>query len=163
MNDDPKFIVDASLSGLAKWLRLLGFNTVVYDREAGRSMMRQAQTDQRILLTRRRDMMERQFSGSINLLPETDVPGQLDFIIKKLSLSIKPEKMYTLCLGCNERLNPLVREAVVDLVPEYVFEHCHQYNQCPKCRKIFWPGTHQRNTFRFLEINNIKINFDGRI
>jgi len=30
MNTEPKFIADASLAGLARWLRLLGFDTVVY-------------------------------------------------------------------------------------------------------------------------------------
>lgn len=63
MYGDVKFIVDASLAGLAKWLRLLGYDTVIYPKQAGRPMMSRAQSEARILLTRRRDMMERQFSG----------------------------------------------------------------------------------------------------
>ena len=63
MSAEIKFITDATLAGLAKWLRLLGFDTIVYGSEAGRSMMRQAQSQERILLTRRRDMRERQFAG----------------------------------------------------------------------------------------------------
>jgi hypothetical protein len=157
MNDDPQFIADASLSGLARWLRLLGYDTVVFEREAGRSMMRQAQADQRILLTRRRDMMERQFSGRVYLIPHMKTGEQLTFIVHKLALDIKPEKMHTLCLSCNTSLTPVEKERICDLVPEFVFEHCGQYHQCPKCRKIYWPGTHGQNALRFLEKHHINI------
>lgn len=157
MNEDPKFIVDASLAGLARWLRLLGYDTVVYGSRAGRPMMRQAQSQARILLTRRRDMMERQFSGRLFLLPETGVGEQLLFVINKLSLEINQKKMYTLCLVCNETLHAVEKENVRDRVPQFVFENCSHFNQCRKCQKIYWRGTHQRNALRFLEQNKIKI------
>jgi len=157
MSADPKFITDASLAGLAKWLRLLGYDTVVYEKEAGRPMMRQAQCQARILLTRRRDMMERQFTGRLLLLPEAGVGGQLFFVISKLSLKINKEKMHTLCVRCNEPVLPVEKETIRDQVPQFVLENCSHFNQCKKCRKIYWQGTHQRNALQFLEKNNIKI------
>lgn len=162
MSDDPKFIADASLAGLARWLRLLGYDTVIHGNEAGRPMMRQAQSQARILLTRRRDMMERQFTGRLFLLPETGVGDQLLFVISKLALEINQKKMYTLCLGCNEPLHPVERETVRDRVPQFVFENCSHFNQCEKCRKIYWQGTHQRNALRFLEQNKIKFNLNDK-
>lgn len=158
MTPDPKFITDASLAGLAKWLRLLGFDTIVHGSEAGRPMMRQAASEQRILLTRRRDMLERQFSGEVHLLPEGSTGRQLRFVFSKLSLKVRSEKMFRICLICNALLHPVRREDVRDLVPPYVFENCDQYNQCDRCGKIYWPGTHVRNALQFLKNNNI---FDG--
>ncbi|PKN20971.1 MAG: hypothetical protein CVU71_04125 [Deltaproteobacteria bacterium HGW-Deltaproteobacteria-6] len=157
MSGDPKFIVDASLTGLARWLRLLGYDAAIYGNEAGRPMMRQAQSQARILLTRRRDMMERQFTGQLLLLPETGVGGQLFFVVSKLSLEISKEKMHTRCLGCNEPVIPVEKENIRDRVPQFVFENCGHFNQCPKCRKIYWPGTHQRNALGFLEKHHITI------
>jgi uncharacterized protein len=157
MNNDPKFITDASLSGLAKWLRIMGFDTIVYGGEAGRPMMRQASGEHRILLTRRRDMMERQFSGEAYLLPPGNTGRQLCLIISKLSLEVHFEKMFRICLICNSRLHPVIRENARDLVPPYVFENCREYNQCDHCGKIYWPGTHCRNALLFLKNNNIKI------
>src|SRR5690606_8484674 len=103
MTAQPKFINDASLTGLAKWLRLLGYDTVVYSGKAGRPMMRQAQGQNRIVLTRRRDMLERQFSGEIFLLPAAGTGPQLGFVIRKLSLTINYDKMYRICLICNSK------------------------------------------------------------
>jgi uncharacterized protein with PIN domain len=119
--------------------------------------MRQAAGEGRILLTRRRDLMERQFSGSLILLPDAATVKQLSFVLRKLSLEIQPQNFYTLCLSCNQKLVFLERESVRDLVPEYVFEHCTAYTHCPQCQRIFWPGTHQRNALRFLKANGIAV------
>ena len=157
MNTPTRFLADAALSGLARWLRLLGFDTVCVQEKAGRPLMRQAAGEDRILLTRRRDLLERQFSGSLLLLPDAAKAKQLSFVLRKLSLEIQPQNFYTLCLSCNQKLTSLERESVRNLVPEYVFEHCAEYTQCPECRKIFWPGTHRRNALRFLKDNGILV------
>lgn len=157
MTGNPKFITDASLAGLARWLRLLGFDSLVYGGEAGRLMMRQAQMQQRILLTRRRDLLERQFSGEILLLPDGQVNAQLRFVIRKLSLDISEKKMYTLCLGCNETLESREKADVRNLVPQFVYDTCDHFNQCPRCRKVYWRGSHARNVLGFLEENKITI------
>jgi uncharacterized protein len=155
MNGEPRFIADASLAGLSKWLRILGYDTAVYFQEAGRSMMRQAQESGRILLTRRTDMMERQFSGRMILVPETEILKQLAFVVCKLSLEIHPHYLFTICLSCNEKLSPVKPEEVRDAVPEYVYEHCPSYNRCPKCGKVYWPGTHVQHILKNLKDNGI--------
>ncbi len=157
MTTETKFFADATLAGLARWLRLLGYDTVCFQGKAGRPLMRQAAAEGRILLTRRRDLMERQYSGRLLLLPGTSAVKQLSFVIGKLSLEIQTQNLYTLCLSCNQRLISLERQNVRDLVPEYVFEHCVEYTQCPECRKIFWPGTHRRNAFQFLKDHGIAV------
>lgn len=157
MNTPARFLADATLSGLARWLRLLGFDTVCVQGKAGRPLMRQAAGEGRILLTRRRDLLERQFHGHLLLLPDTAVAKQLSFVLGKLSLEIHARNLYTLCLSCNQKMISLERQSVRDRVPEYVWEHCTAYTQCPECRKIFWPGTHRRNALRFLKDNGILV------
>ena len=157
MTAPPKFITDASLTGLAKWLRLLGYDTVVYSGKAGRPMMRQAQEQNRIVLTRRRDMLKRQFSGEIFLLPAAGTGPQLGFVIRKLSLKINYDNMYRICLICNSKLHPAARGEVYDQVPPFVYENYDRYNRCDRCGKVYWPGTHIRNALRFLKDNDITI------
>lgn len=155
MHAEPRFMADASLSGLTKWLRLLGYDAIVFQGAGDTVMMRQAAESGRILLTRRRDMTERQYSGTILLLNETAKLKQLAFVVSALSLNIHSKKFFTRCLSCNENLLPVNRENVRDAVPAYVYEHCSYYNQCPKCRKIYWPGTHGRNAITYLQNQGI--------
>jgi hypothetical protein len=151
--EEVKFITDASLGRLATWLRILGYNTVVFPNQAGREMMRKAATEGRIVLTRRKDMTQRQFSGRLYLIIDIKVGNQLNDVISKYSLKINPQKMFEICLECNEKPLPVEREEVRDLVPPFVFENCTEYNQCPRCRKIYWAGTHQRNALEFIKKN----------
>lgn len=150
-SESPKFITDASLAALAKWLRILGYDTVVFPKEAGRQMLRQAFAEDRIVLTRRQDMTERQFSGVLFIITDMKTGGQLNAVLEKFSLKIDRQKMFGICLGCNQRLVPVRKEEVRDFVPFYVFENCDQYNRCSQCKKIYWMGTHTDNALRFME------------
>jgi len=149
--ENLRFITDASLSRLAKWLRILGYDTVVFTKEAGREMLRQADMEGRVVLTRRGDMTERQFSGILFLITDIKVGGQLNSVIEKFFLKIDRKHMFGICLECNKKLHPVGKEVIRDLVPPYVFENCDQYNQCPSCSKIYWMGTHPRNALKFME------------
>jgi uncharacterized protein with PIN domain len=149
--DNQKFITDASLGKLAKWLRLLGYDTLVFPKEAGREMLRLAAAEGRIVLTKRHDMLERQFCGNLFLVVGVDLGSQLNDVISKFSLKINQQKMFGICLKCNERLYPVTPEEVRNLVPPFVFENCTQYNKCPRCQNVYWAGTHQRNAWQFMK------------
>lgn len=151
MPENTKYLTDGTLSKLAKWLRLLGFDTIVYPYEAGRKMLNLANSEKRIALTRRLDMLERQFSGQLYFVAGIGIGNQLKEVIAKFSLTIEKEKIFSICLKCNERLYPVKKEEVYNLVPPYVFANCSKYNKCPTCLRIYWAGTHQRNSLQFLE------------
>jgi uncharacterized protein len=151
MPENPKYIADATLAKLAKWLRLLGYDTIVFPREAGREMLNLADAGKRIVLTKREDMSERQFSGELYYVAGKYLGSQLKEVITKFSLTIDKQKIFRICLKCNERLFTVRKEEVHDLVPPYVFANCSEYNKCPRCQSIYWHGTHQRNALQFLE------------
>jgi uncharacterized protein len=151
MSERPKYLTDNSLSKLAKWLRLLGYDAAVFPREAGREMLRRADAEKRIVLSRRQDLLERQFSGILYLVKGNDVGSQLREVIAEFSLVIEKKKMFRICLLCNEKLISTAKEEVRDLVPSFVLANCHEYNRCHRCLRLYWAGTHQRNSLQFLE------------
>jgi uncharacterized protein with PIN domain len=71
------------------------------------------------------------------LITDVDVGNQMNAVIKKFSLKIDRRKMFGICLECDEKHNPVGREEVREQVPLFVFENCTQYNQCPRCHKIY--------------------------
>ena len=151
MSEDPKYLTDGALSKLAKWLRIIGYDAIVYPHEAGRNLLNLAAAEKRIVLTRRRDMLKRQFSGQLYLVKGVDVGSQLKEVIAEFALPVRREKMFSICLRCNEKLQPAEKDEVYNLVPSYVFANCDVFNKCPSCQRIYWEGTHRRNSLQFLE------------
>jgi len=46
------------------------------------------------------------------------------------------------CLDCNVPLEPLARESARPLVPFFIYQIHYEFRRCPKCRNVFWPGSH---------------------
>ena len=148
-----KFITDSNLGKLAKWLRILGYDTTYHAGNADRSFLSKAQKEGRIALSRKKDMAERQFSGQLIVIQYDHVGDQLREVLNQLSLMPEPEQFFTLCLKCNEQLKKVSRDEVSGMVPDYIFT-CHtEFHLCARCGGIFWPGTHRNNVDRFLKMH----------
>jgi uncharacterized protein with PIN domain len=49
------------------------------------------------------------------------------------------------CADCNVMLTSLSDCDAAPLVPRYVSQHYREFLQCPKCSRVFWPGTHWKD------------------
>ncbi len=138
-HSDPQvsFLCDQNLGRLARWLRIMGFDTE-YMHTWDESMIERARAAGRILLTRRRDFAaDRQ-----SIVLESDfLKDQLRFLDKHLKLS---EKLlpYSRCSICNASLKCVKAQDVKNLVPEYVSATRETFVRCPHCQRIYWKGTH---------------------
>jgi len=137
--------VDNNVGKLAKWLRIMGYDTVFFDGTSDSVMVARALKEDRIILTRDTRIMKRGVitSGRIKaVLVTSDEPEpQLQQVITALKLNCE-FKPFSLCLECNQRLVAKTREEVKDRVPPYVFQTQNQYMECPSCHRIYWRGTH---------------------
>jgi uncharacterized protein with PIN domain len=150
----PKFIVDANVGKLARWLRMLGYDTIfVHDIDDG-LLVDIGLKEERVLLTRDTQIMLRHAvtSGKVKALltPEDDPREQMRKVITEMKLD--REREFTLCLECNVPLAPRSRDEVENLVPPYVYKTQTQYQQCPACGRIYWRGTHWEHMNRELEM-----------
>jgi len=151
---DINFIVDSNAGKLARWLRMMGYDTLFFnDIEDGR-LVDMAMKQGRVVVTRDTQIAKRRVVASGNLrvvLTRDDDPRkQLLQVMKELGLDCR-ERQFTRCLECNRRLVPRSREEVKDLVPPYVFSTQTQYMQCPSCSRVYWQGTHWQRMKRALE------------
>ena len=142
-----KFIADNNVGKLARWLRLIGYDTLLFKEKDDNTMINTALNEDRVILTKDAQFMRRRLvtNGKLKtLLIEQDDPGsQIRGVVKSLKLDYHCSP-FSLCLECNEALLPRSREEVQKSVPPHVLETQTQYTECPACHRIYWQGTHWR-------------------
>ncbi len=130
---------------LAKWLRMMGYNTLFFSGDNDSRMITLAQKEARVILTKDTQIMRRRVvaSGQIKtILIKSDKP-EIQMHQVMATLDLDPQfKPFSLCLECNQPLLERSQHQVKDLVPPYVFQTQSQYMACPKCHRIYWRGTH---------------------
>lgn len=140
-----KFIVDINVGKLAKWLRLMGYDTLLFKDEDDGEMIKIASQQNRIILTRDSQFMKRRLitEGKIKaiLVKGDNFKIQLQQIASALDLDFE-FKPFSLCLECNESLIEKNKDKVRNIVPPYVFKTQSHYMECPSCHRIYWHGTH---------------------
>jgi len=145
-----KFIADINLGRLALRLRMLGYDTLFYRGAADRNFLRKAQQENRVVLTRKRDLAKREFDGVLLVTESDRVERQVEEVLENLNLEPDPDRYFSLCLRCNVLLEEVAKEDVVNRVPPYVFENNSRFMICSRCGAIYWPGTHIENARKWI-------------
>ena len=136
------------LGTLAKWLRILGYDTL-YDQELNdHQLVRLARAEDRVLLTRDRELARRR-GVRILLVTSECLDEQIGQILADLDL--EPRHAYSRCPVCNERLETIDRETARSRVPAYVVRAHDTFRSCPSCQRVYWRGTHWRQIEEKLE------------
>ena len=142
---EQRFIVDANAGKLAKWLRMMGYDTLFFKGTDDGIMVKLALAQSRTVITRDTEFMKRRAvsSGRVKaLLVSGDDPSvqmQASFTALGLDKNYRP---FTRCLECNTELSRRDKIDVRGSVPKRVYTLQEQYMQCPACRRIYWRGTH---------------------
>ena len=148
-----RFIADHNVGKLAKWLRMMGYDTLFFTGEDDWEMVIKALRENRILLTRDTGIMKMGVvtSGRVRaILIESDrSEEQLRQVNSEVPLD--DSRFLTLCLECNRMLEERTKEQVKDRVPPYVFKTQEHYMECPSCHRIYWKGTHWQSMASRLE------------
>jgi uncharacterized protein with PIN domain len=141
----PTFIADINVGKLARWLRVLGYDTLLFRGKNDADMVTAALAEDRILLSRDSRLMERKLitRGQISaiLIKSGDVREQLKQVLESVKRLPTPIPL-SRCLEDNEPLVAKIKEEVRECVPAYVFQTQNEYTECPVCCRIYWKGTH---------------------
>jgi len=128
------------LGRLAKWLRIIGYDTLYFRDIDDSQLIRRAIRESRIVLTRDTELYKRGGFQGI-LIGHEHLENQLTQVIRDACLRPRIH-MGVRCPLCNEPLEDTSRDEVRGLVPQYVLTRHHHFARCPRCGKIFWRGTH---------------------
>ncbi len=142
-----KFLLDSMLGRLAKWLRIMGYDTYYQSKYKLDELYELSQD--RIFITKNKALSAK-LKGI--LLISNNIEGQLKELKQKLDLTQKSDIWFSRCIICNTKLRKANPHWAQESVPEYVYiENKNQIKFCPVCKKFYWPGTHRQNMIRKLK------------
>ena len=151
---ETTFIVDSNAGKLARWLRMMGYDTLFFNNIDDGHLVDIAIREGRAVVTRDTQVAKRRAAANgalrVILSREDDPKKQLLQVMKELKLDCR-ETQFTRCLECNQRLVPMGKDDVKGLVPPHVFQTQTQYMQCPSCSRVYWQGTHWQQMKKALD------------
>ena len=138
---EPKFILDVHLGKLARYMRMLGFDTAYKNIFCDEEIVRQSLNEKRTILTRDLGILKRSEVTHGYFVRNTNPTAQAKEIINRFQLQ-KRISIFSRCLVCNEILLPVDKESIWDRIPEKVKVNCSSFYRCSQCNRIYWKGTH---------------------
>jgi len=144
VDKEVKFFVTKELGKLAKWLRILGFDTCYSSSSQKSHIIISSLREGRIILTKNKRIGSR-VGICFVYIKDDFIKEQLQQIIKELKLVIDKDKFFSRCVLCNQALIFINKQNVKSKVPEYVYNTQEVFSECVKCGRIYWKGTHWGN------------------
>ncbi|WP_338599821.1 DUF5615 family PIN-like protein [Sulfolobus tengchongensis] len=126
-----KFVVDAMLGKVARWLRIMGYDTLYSNKLEDWKILKIAETQKRIIITRDRGLYSRSVKRGLKcilLSPDFDIIQDLAYIALKSKIDLSVNVDATRCPQCNSILNKISENKWM----------------CTKCKKEYWKGKHWR-------------------
>jgi uncharacterized protein with PIN domain len=142
-----RFVADVHLGRLARYLRLLGFDTVYRRDLDDPALVRISVRERRILLTRDVGLLKHGAVTRGHRLRSTDPEQQVREVIEAFDLRRAVEP-FSRCMSCNAPLRAIPRSRVEGRVPPDVFRRFRRFAVCRECGRFYWRGTHFRRLER---------------
>ncbi len=154
----PAFVLDNHLGKLARYMRLLGFDTLYPEGHPDDEQLAQIAHEQgRVMLTRDRRLLMRKLIEYGYCLRSTDSRQQLIEVLDQFDLrnQIQP---WLRCLKCNGLLKRVAKEEIIDQLEPKTKKYYSDFRQCQDCGQVYWKGSHFEKLERF--INSL---FEGAV
>ncbi|WP_119156215.1 Mut7-C RNAse domain-containing protein [Caldimonas tepidiphila] len=137
----PRFAADAHLGRLARYLRFAGYDTLFRNDWPDAELVATAAAEDRMLLTRDRDLLMRREVRQGCYLHETEALAQFRELARRVGLA--PEGGGAgRCMLCNAVLEPVPKAEVAAQLPPRTREHFDAFWRCPECARVYWRGSH---------------------
>ena len=144
-----RFVADSHLGRLARFLRLLGLDTL-YDRDwSDPDLVRISTSERRIILTRDVGLLKH---GSVThgyYVRSTDPRKQVAVVVRRFHLA-QDLAAFTRCMACNGELIPVAKKEIAHRLAPKTRRHVDDFQVCTSCDKIYWQGAHHSELRRIV-------------
>lgn len=158
----PRFLCDAMLGSLARWLRFFGYDAAFLEPgPEDRVLADRARVEGRWLLTRDRVLAA---VGPRSLLIRSHgLEEQLAEVFSRLDLRPEATLENARCGECNGSLEGATREEIADVTPPHVLATAPRFRRCTGCGRVYWPGTHGAKILARMERVAALVGTDTRV
>lgn len=136
-----RFIADAHLGQLAKNLRMLGFDVLYRNDYSDAEVARIAAEEDRIVLTRDRDLLIRKEIVRGCYLHALSGDAQLLEVVSRFGLA-RTGRAFSRCLNCNSELRAVAKDEIEQRVPLHSRQIYECFYECSGCAQVYWEGSH---------------------
>ena len=146
-----RFLLDNHLGRLARYLRLLGFDTLYFNNAYDDAQLAElAHNKDCILLSRDRGLLKRSQVIHGYCLRSKDPRQQVADVLHRYQLAaqIKPWRR---CLRCNGTLQPVAKEQILHRLEPKTKRYYTDFQICADCEQIYWRGSHFRKLASFVD------------
>lgn len=145
-----RFVLDIHLGQLARYLRLLGFDTLYQNDYQDEELARISNQEGRILLSRDRGLLKRNLVSRGYCVRESDPQQQLIELTQRFDLR-RQMNPFQRCLRCNGVLEPIAKEAISQRLMANTRQYYQEFRICSDCRQIYWKGSHYHHMKRLIK------------
>lgn len=145
----PRFVLDVNLGTLAKYLRLCGFDTLYRNDYTDDRIATLSAEQERILLTRDRDVLKRRIVSHGYFVRDDDPRQQLREVIDRFDLG-DTASPFSRCAMCNGALRDVDKAAIMHRLEAGTRRHYDTFRECAECGRLYWRGSHIRGIERML-------------
>lgn len=149
-----RFVADAHLGGLARLLRMAGFDTLYDNRIDDPTVATLSASEDRIALTRDRELLKRRGITQGCYVRALKPAEQFGEIMQRLALA-SCARPFSLCLACNAPLRAVPKSQVETRLPPAVRASQDEFLTCDVCKGVFWRGSHWRRMKALLESQGV--------
>lgn len=146
---DPRFVLDTNLGKLARYLRMLGFDSLYRNDYSDADVATVSSQEQRILLTRDRALLQRKIITHGYFVRQTIPRRQISEVVARFDLYAAVQPM-TRCTRCNGRLEAVEKEIICQDLQPKTRRYYNRFRRCPDCGQIYWKGSHHTHMERLI-------------
>jgi uncharacterized protein with PIN domain len=141
------------LGKLTRWLRILGQDVTYYRSEDDQKLLDLAKSNKRILLTRDHKLVKQAINNGVKVsyVEKNDKVDIISDLAKLFGFNLQIDLNVSRCPKCNELLRSVLKNAVLEEIPELTAIHNDTFWKCMRCGKVYWHGAHWKGIIETLE------------
>ncbi|MBE0570492.1 MAG: Mut7-C ubiquitin/RNAse domain-containing protein [Ignavibacteriaceae bacterium] len=153
---NPKFVADVHLGRLTKYLRMIGLDVLYKNNFDDDEIVSFSLKEKRAILTKDRGILKRNEVTHGYWIRTTKAEAQVEEVLERFNLQ-KEIKEFSRCIECNDLLEPIKKEKIIDQLPPKVAKLQNEFYKCPSCNKFYWKGSHYLRMLKFVQsLKNIE-------